>query len=297
MVDILPFLTITFIILVAFTSMYYIQRFGEDGFETFASSFNSLFTAFIGGPEGTDGILDVLFGVLSIVILLNVVIAIISSSWDNAVQSSFVQFCYYRLQLLRQVQATKRFICCFPKGKKNKREKCSYDEDYEKFIETKILSRLRPVHQGEEWWHLTLSEKQRKCWDLKMRLWEMSSPVLIFVLNLLPWLLGIPTFGGLWPRHIRECLFGMAIVDDEIPYNDQSRKEQTRNGIDVQEFLELRKEVQIQTDTIDDELAKLREEVKSIKQMNVQILELLQESKDPSTAEIQRSPYIIKHTT
>ena len=66
------------------------QHFGEEGFETYGTTFYTIFTFFVSGLEETTGPLDLIFGILSVIILLNVVIAIVSASWESAVESSLI---------------------------------------------------------------------------------------------------------------------------------------------------------------------------------------------------------------
>jgi hypothetical protein len=159
MKDLLPFAIVTLIVLVAFSFMYYIQNFGDEGYETFKDAFYSIFTQFFGGPEGATGPLDLIFGILSVVILLNVVIAIVSTSWENAVDTSLILLCKYRLELLRQVDALMPSKG-FQSFQSLKFVSPDYDEDYDRFVETRILPLIRPEYRGEEWWHLELSEEE-----------------------------------------------------------------------------------------------------------------------------------------
>jgi hypothetical protein len=294
MEDLLPFAIVTLIVLVAFSFMYYIQNYGLEGYETFKDAFYSIFSQFVGGPEPATGPLDLVFGILSVVILLNVVIAIASTSWANAVDTSLILLCKYRLELLRQVDAFTRSkgfesLQCIPPD---------YDEDYDRFVETRILPLIRREHRGEEWWHLELSDEERKRWKLKMTLWSFCSPPLQAVLVVLPWILGLFTFGLLWPKHVRETLFGIVSEDNEtfdIDLKPSAQKVQGEKGNErllqigretenmKDEITKLRKDLAAGTDSslekriglIEEQMKEVSEDIKSIKQTTQDVLRLL----------------------
>jgi hypothetical protein len=107
MKELVPFFVITLIILVAFMSMYYVKRFddgyvkGDGGKEcdplvdascscdeefqvnfcTYTDSFYNVFGYLGGGPDETTDVLDIIFIFLTVIIFLNVLIAIVSNAW------------------------------------------------------------------------------------------------------------------------------------------------------------------------------------------------------------------------
>lgn len=95
--------------------LYYIDRFAEsDDFKTLLGSFQAVFTSFVGGPDDTIDLLDVFFGILSTIILLNVVIAIVSDAWADSTQNATEVFWQYRLDFILEVANAQR-----PLGRRN----------------------------------------------------------------------------------------------------------------------------------------------------------------------------------
>jgi hypothetical protein len=97
-----PFYVITAIVLVAFMSMYNVQHSDDiineclnntekcecdedepepGNFCTYAASFYNVFGYLAGGPDGTTDPLDMIFIFLTVIIFLNVLIAIVSNAW------------------------------------------------------------------------------------------------------------------------------------------------------------------------------------------------------------------------
>ena len=88
-----PFFVVSVLTLFAFSFMYYV--FEKDSpeyydplphqspnpYATLIESFKTTYTPLASGPEGNENILDFLFGLMIIIVLLNVVIAGESSNW------------------------------------------------------------------------------------------------------------------------------------------------------------------------------------------------------------------------
>jgi len=122
----IPFAVITGVLLAAFAYLYFVQSNvsqwedcgkcrgletmtedcdGCDGHETLLASFLTTFASFVGGPDDTPTLLDVIYGVVTVIILLNVVIAIISKAWDDATEIKNARrvFWKYRINLFYEV--------------------------------------------------------------------------------------------------------------------------------------------------------------------------------------------------
>jgi len=210
--DLFPFGIVTAIVLVAFSFMYYVKNYGEEGFETFVDSFYTVFTRFVGDFEEASDVLDLAFGVVSVMVLLNVLIAIVSTSWENAVNKSLILLCRHRLELLQQVDAiipsrgfsTFRFI------------PTAYDEDFNKFVEDNIFSKIRPFSvRDDHTRQLDGDDEEDEQWQHHIIWFIIYVPIRALVV-VAPWLLGAATFGLLWPKHIREALFSI-VPDDKEP--------------------------------------------------------------------------------
>jgi hypothetical protein len=59
---------------------------------------------FFSGADNTESILDIMFGIIAIVVLLNVVIAIVSEAWGSAAKKSTHLFWKFRLEFLSEAR-------------------------------------------------------------------------------------------------------------------------------------------------------------------------------------------------
>lgn len=112
-----PFLTVSLLILVAFTNSYRIAvNFADENttwdpetthgqcVESFSSCFLTVLQGFFGGGgDATTGWLDIAFGILIAIILLNVVIAIVSDSWEDSKGTAAYAFWSSRVERLSQL--------------------------------------------------------------------------------------------------------------------------------------------------------------------------------------------------
>jgi hypothetical protein len=99
--DLVPFAIVTFLVIFVFAFMYFIQEFENEGYEDLYASFLTVFSNFVGDLRPSEGVFDLIFGVIVVVVLLDVVIGIVSASWENAVNTSLILRCAHRLQLFR----------------------------------------------------------------------------------------------------------------------------------------------------------------------------------------------------
>lgn len=99
-----PFIVVTLLILGAFTFMYFVQNHEPQEFGSIEDSTFSVYAAFIGGQgEMESTTLDVLFGALITVVLLNVVIAIVGEAWKDVTANAEAVFWRYRLHFIIEV--------------------------------------------------------------------------------------------------------------------------------------------------------------------------------------------------
>ncbi|CAJ1962139.1 unnamed protein product [Cylindrotheca closterium] len=106
--NLIPFLVVTSITLFAFAYMYFVQNQGLEGYETLGRSFLTVFDSFVSGRnEAADAVdanvLDVVFGIVIVVVLLNVVIAIVGKVWDEATTKAARVFWQYRFGFFEDV--------------------------------------------------------------------------------------------------------------------------------------------------------------------------------------------------
>ena len=112
MLALVPFLVVNTLALFTFSFMYFVKghEFEEqtidypmekvNSFASKTSSFHTVFGRVAGGAEGTSNSLDYVFGVIIIIILLNVVIAVVSDEWAKAVEEANSSFWSYRLDIV-----------------------------------------------------------------------------------------------------------------------------------------------------------------------------------------------------
>lgn len=211
--DLLPFLVISMLTIFAFSFLYYVRensiphtsKYGsheEHGgdYDTLVNSFLKVCRPFAAGPdeETTDG-LDLFFGIMIIVILLNVVIAIVNEAWEDASNEVDGAFWNYRLDLI--VEKTRgKGGGGFLRGRvfkalfKRTRDRSSDTE------------RLDDIFINDETIGTTSKELKRKL-ALAYHEEGLFFCLKIIAKGLLYVLLGFPTFGLLWPRFFREMLF------------------------------------------------------------------------------------------
>jgi hypothetical protein len=206
------------IILCAFAFMFFVERNDDEDYATLLASFLSTFTAFVGEPSKSQNWLDVFFGIVTVVVLLNVVIAIISREWDDATRDASAVFWQYRLNFLFEVSRGLRA------GTRQEREavvstklgKLDPDEHY---TESDINESLNILGREEE----DMSEDiplffplvkmmsrtdekglKRKWEDDEAPLWTYCVYRLVYSLLFLA---GLVSFGLLWPITIRTRIF------------------------------------------------------------------------------------------
>lgn len=191
---IVPFLLISIITLYAFAFMYFIQQYGkadlmeadedEPAYATILESFRTVYTSF-SGIEKTDSLLDYLFGLVIVIVLLNIVIAIVSKAWDEATESAQEEFWKYRL----------RFILEVTRGS---------DVDKWWFQSLNFFDQgdwvLKEESRGNFLEHVT----RKMVGDLG---WGLGLITFYWAFNLVFFLLGLVSFGLLWPLYIRQLLF------------------------------------------------------------------------------------------
>ena len=203
--------------LVFFAFMYHVYRFEEEDqevlYRSFDEAFFSTFSSFVGEPARAENWLDIVFGVVTVVILLNVVIAIVSKGWDDATREASSAFWMYRLDFLQEISRGVR-------GQTTK--------ETEKVVSTRVLrltaDMMVPIILGGEeeedsdeipcflttvsclW--LKSRRAVRERWD------EGSAPLWTYVIHRVLYAFyffaGLVSFGLFWPMLIRKQIFETA---------------------------------------------------------------------------------------
>jgi len=97
----IPFFIVSFLVLMFFAYSFRMSG-NHEGCDTFTKCYYTVLVGFFSGAEGTEDYLDVMFGVLAIIVLLNVVIAIVCNAWESAQRKADHIFWRFRLQFLTE---------------------------------------------------------------------------------------------------------------------------------------------------------------------------------------------------
>ena len=94
---VIPFLIVSVLLICAFLYGFYMTKHAYC--DTFVGCIQIIFQTTFNYSNGTDaGLLDILFGVVIVIVLLNVVVAIVGEAWDDAATNSTMFFWKYRLE-------------------------------------------------------------------------------------------------------------------------------------------------------------------------------------------------------
>jgi hypothetical protein len=201
--DLVPFSIVTFIVILVFTFMYFIQEFQEEGYEDFYASFLTVFSNFVGDPRPAEGVLDLIFGVVVVVVLLNVVIAIVSASWEDAVNTSLILLCTHRLQLLRRANDNSAMLPHWFGGE------WWIDSKFDELMD-RCLDQVREEYEfwvGFNQWHPTAF-----LWSGLYLFMFLFRPFMTCMM----WIIGSVTFGLTWSLNVRMYLFGIKPAKDTL---------------------------------------------------------------------------------
>mmetsp|Transcript_14648 Transcript_14648/g.21646 ORF Transcript_14648/g.21646 Transcript_14648/m.21646 type:complete len:805 (-) Transcript_14648:120-2534(-) len=235
-----PFLIATFLLLSSFSFMYHVASYDsptcvantgsqKDGVWndidvtscTWVGSLLNTYTMLVSGGLGTNYftedytimILSVIFGILIMILQLNLLIAIVNDNYAQAVANGSELFWLHRFQYMINLDTTAQLFI-------------SNDSSYSFFG-----------------WIERKSHDQRKCWD--RALWNLTSKKrendglvmdilkqnslsfrrLLILIGLFFWLLaGLLTFGLLWPPQVKKLLFCPIVIekgddDDELNHD------------------------------------------------------------------------------
>jgi hypothetical protein len=83
--------------------MFCVDRYKEYDYSTLLLLCLTTFSSFVGGSAQAQNWLDILFGIITVIILLNVVIAIVSREWDDDIWEASKIFWQYRLDFLQEI--------------------------------------------------------------------------------------------------------------------------------------------------------------------------------------------------
>jgi len=245
---VLPFVVVSGVTLFTFGFMYFVQDKGKQmeaeelasqptnlTSEELASqptnltsSFETVVDAVAGGVEETSSGLDYFFGIIVLVVLLNVVIAVVSEEWEHAVAEANASFWRYRLDLI--IEKTRGWSED-SKFRKNIREMGRTDLD--NFF----------INHNSDTVGLTLEDFVTK---LALKSKKDTLKCIILLLKCFVYIaLGFFTCGFFWPLFIRQMLFTPSNPLDHVAESKGSSaadRELDRETFE-REMAEYRKEV------------------------------------------------------
>jgi len=203
MITLIPFLVVALLILCAFAFMYYTLGVGQcesiPEFCTMNSALPTTLEYFFNGPEQTRWwALDLLFGLIIVIILLNVVIAIVSDEWSDSKKRAGETFWAYRINFLFDVRS-------LPFAYEDKQTWSTLDwlDDLGEYCSS-----------GSEVWNW--SDEWDYADDICAWVYFGVKIALNFVIYLfLLILVGPLSFGIFWPRRVREYMFSHDYNEDD----------------------------------------------------------------------------------
>lgn len=243
--DLIPFLIVSLLILVAFGEMYNVDSIAQGlclqesnealNFCTSESSLFSMYAFFVGGIELGDlsstttmKVISIAFGFFVAVVLLNVVIAIVSKSWDTVTEEGKEIYWRYRLQFFEDVRNYEELMPWFM-GKE-----VTWVSAIHRFIDRRldrvcqffwfrsdywgnydsIIDRVTSSMYGSLTWQYFYEQRNAtSCWERRRNTAKALIIVgLMTVSTIILFVLGMASCGIFWPPSIRKFLFGQAAL-------------------------------------------------------------------------------------
>ncbi len=161
---------------------------------TLISSFRTVLQGFTGETTTNHSVLDLFYGIIVVIILLNVIIAVVSEEWEDAVAEADAAFWNYRLDLIVEKTRGIEYDYTSKRYEQLRKYRSYLGEDLDKYF---INSETVGTTTEEMKMKLSLAFKENKlvgCTKLVLK-------SLVFIL------LGFPTCGILWPKFFRQMLF------------------------------------------------------------------------------------------
>ena len=197
----LPFLVVSMVTLFTFCFMYFIQdqdmsspggrllQAANPSRVSLLTSYETVMDKFAGGAGSNSSILDFFFGTIVIIVLLNVLIAVVSSEWETAVAEANASFWRYRLDLILDKTRGWRNND-YPNKVKFQ---CGGDDLDELFINSNTVG--------------TTTEELINKLSVMRKKKGLPHCVILLVKCFGFVVLGFFTFGVLWPKFFRQILF------------------------------------------------------------------------------------------
>jgi len=282
---VLPFLAVSTVTLFTFSFMYFVQDQDklknrdlalvfninnsnledDDSFASLMLSFQTVFDKFAGGAKESLSALDFFFGIIVVIVLLNVIIAVVSGKWEEAEEEADASFWKYRLDLI--IDKTRGLSLCWRLSSSLRGYLCpcpcslpsppSFNCDWSRWIVLKRSRLLDFIFVDERTVGITWEEIKLKL-AVKNKEDGMFAYIKLLVECFLFFVLGFPTFGLLWPKFIRQMLF-------------TSSKPKESSDADSEREREITKEVSKLSKKVDEQNESLAEYKKTVSELSQKV--------------------------
>ena len=215
---------------------------GCECLEDIGTCYKWVLQGFFSGSEDTSDPLDIMFGVIAIVVLLNVVIAIVSEAWGSAAKKSIHLFWKFRLEFLSEA----RYFAYLDKrlckgGLVDKVGDCidevrhlaltdhvpwsqppynmvtskkEYDNPHDYYDQdlAQMIDKGRSL-QADLYWTKMDSKRKRLHWSNKRirQYFCVLKWIWSLFLSLILFCVGILTFGWFWPKKLRRRILAVGL--------------------------------------------------------------------------------------
>ena len=264
---VVPFLVVSFVTLFTFSFMYFIQYQHnpnnalevEPSHATMMSSFQAVLLGFTGDTTTYESVLDYLYGITVVIILLNVIIAVVSEEWEDAVAEANGAFWNYRLDLILEKTRGIDIDYSNPACQRLSKFRRNLGRDLDNlFLNSETVG--------------TTTEELKKKLALAYRENDSIFCIKLILKSVVLILLGFPTCGMLWPKFFRQMLFTppkprddpdretkrMTTDDSGISASDSEKERLKRDIAEYRrEVSELSQKVSAQNDLLEQLLTKV----------------------------------------
>lgn len=248
----------------------------DESFASLLPSFQTVFEKFAGGAKESLSALDFFFGVIVVIVLLNVIIAVVSDEWAKADEEANASFWTYRLDLIIDETRGLRYfsrkfapvyyrfthfmrLLGFPIPNVSLMDILltlafnEYNSGSHYYLDDTFLNNKTTGTTMEDF-------KKELAVQIKER--GLVTGTKLFMECFLFFVLGFPTMGLLWPKFMREILFTLGEMEREVVTTEEggslSKAELDESLAEYKKTVsELSQKVSAQNDLLDQLLKKV----------------------------------------
>ncbi len=236
-----PFFIVSGLYLLAFAYGFHMSGGHEDNCQTLWTCSKWTLQIFFNGSDETSDVLDLIFGVVAIIVLLNVLIAIVGEAWETAADRAVSLFWQFRIQFLSEARFMSDLHQIMLKGSWGNVERFFDSFSDVKFIDTTQWSeapycevkRKKQYDKPYDYFHEGIAEKIHKTHSLQASLYWVAidsgrkdrdgfNTKMIAVITLMKWInlcviyfillfCGIFTAGFTWPLSLRRNVLSFGL--------------------------------------------------------------------------------------